>query len=178
MASVYHYLIMTALGQQRPETLSEISRVCTQCGCNLLNIKINTHGNEIAMVLYLAGNWGAIAKIETAIPTLEQRLGLKLTAKRGTEAKQLGQAMVYSIQVTALDKPGIMQGLTSFFYQLSIPIEEISGHTYFTNTGTRMVSLSAKIYISDKVHLATLREQFMTHCDDNNLDAFLEPLRG
>lgn len=178
MTPTCNYLIITALGQQQPETITEISRACTQCGCNLLNVKISSLGNEFAMTLFLVGNWGAIAKIETTLPTLEQRLGLKLFAKRTSEFHTHSKAMVYTIQATALDKPGILQGLAAFLHQLAIPVEEISGHTYITHTGTRMVSLNTRIHIPENIHLATLREQFMSYCDDNNLDAFLEPLKG
>lgn len=173
-----HYLIITAVGQQRPETIASIARACTQCGCNILTVKSNMLGSELAMTLFVEGNWGAIAKIETTLPALEKRLGLKLCNRRTQEQSAPIQAMSYTIQVTAMDTAGILLGLTEFLYQLSIPIEEITGHTYLTHTGTRMVSMSIKINIPNTIHLASLREQFMTYCDDQNLDAFLEPVRG
>jgi glycine cleavage system transcriptional repressor len=178
MTPIHNYLIISALGPARPEMISEFSRVCTHCGCNLLNAKMNILGNEFAMTFFVAGNWGAIAKMETALPTLEQRLGLKLLARRTTETPMQGQLMPYTIQITAIDKSGILQGMSEFLYQQQIPIEEISAHTYHNHTGTRMVSLALKINVPEKIHLATLRELFMTYCDEQNLDAFLEPLRN
>ena len=86
--------------------------------------------------------------------------------------------MPYNIQVSAIDKLGIMSGLTDFLGRFDIPIEEIAANTYLSSNGTRMANLNFKINVPEKIHLATLREQFINYCDDNNLDAFLEPSRS
>lgn len=180
MATIHNYLIVSALGINRPHVVSELSRSCVQCGCNLLQARINTLGQEIAITLFISGNWGAIAKMEATLPILEQRLGLSIQARRTHEPTPIESTVkliTYSIQVTAIDKIGILNGLSEFLNQHSIPIEEISAHTYLTHTNTRMVSLHLKINVPDKVHLATLRDQLMTYCDEHNLDAFLDPLR-
>lgn len=178
MIPINNYLIITAIGPQRLDLINEISRACTQQGGNLLNVKINALGHDLALFFLVSGNWGAIAKIETALPHLEQRLGVKLLAKRTTENHVPGKFMTYAIQVTAIDKLGILQGLTEFLLKHSIPIEEVSGNTFLTHIGTRMLSLTIKIFITDKIHLATFREHFIAYCDDYNLDAFLEPIRN
>lgn len=177
MASLHNYLIISALGPYQPEIMSELSRSCTQCGCNLLNIKTITMGKEIAITLFLSGNWGAIAKIEAALPSLEQRLGLSFISKRTTEYTSPEKSMTYTAQISAIDKPGILNGLSDFLLRLSIPIEEMNAHTYIAANGTRMAVFILKINVPDTIHLASLREQFISYCDDNNLDAFLEPIR-
>jgi glycine cleavage system transcriptional repressor len=178
MASIQNYLILSAIGLNRPDLISEISNTCLQCGCNLLNSKINLLGEDLAMVMFLSGNWGAIAKMETSLPSLEQRLGLSIQSRRTQESNVTGQSMPYTIQVIAIDRPGILTEISNFFMQLDVQIEEISSHTYVTHPGTRMASLHFKINIPEKVHLATLREDFMAYCDDKNLEGFIEPLRS
>lgn len=172
-----NYLIISAVGPYEPEVFNELSRACIQCGCNLLNVKMIIMGKEIAIILFVAGNWGAIAKMEAALPNLEQRLNLSLIARRTVEYIQPQKSMTYTMQVSAIDKAGILNGLSDFLFRLGIPIEEMSAHTYLSHTGTRMAALMLKIAVPDTIHLATLREQFMSYCDDNNLDAFLEPIR-
>lgn len=177
MASIQNYLIISAIGLNRPDIISELSRACLQCGCNLLNTKINLLGEDLAMVLFLSGNWGAIAKMETTLPSLEQRLGISIQARRTQEPNVTGQSMPYTIQITAIDRAGILNEVSDFFLRLGVQTEEVSSHTYVTNPGTRMASLHFKINIPEKVHLATLREDFMAYCDKKNLDGFIEPLR-
>jgi glycine cleavage system transcriptional repressor len=38
-----------------------------------------------------------------------------------------------------------------------------------------MFAVQMTIGIPRSVHVATLREEFMDYCDDNNLDAVIEP---
>jgi len=175
---LYNYLIISALGANRPNILSELSGACLQCGCNLLNSKVTVLGQELSLTLFVAGNWGAIAKMEALLPSLEQRLVLNLHTRRTQVPIFNSPMMIYIIQIIAIDKSGILNGLSDFLLKQGIPIEELSGHTYSTSTDTRMVSLSLKINVPDTVHLATLREQFMMYCDDNNLDGFMEPWRS
>jgi glycine cleavage system transcriptional repressor len=177
MISMHNYLIISALGPYQPEVINELSRSCTQSGCNLLNVKMLMIGKEVSVTLFLAGNWGTIAKMEAALPGLEQRLGLSLISRRTSEYIHPTKSITYSVQVSAIDKAGIINGLSDFLFRLAIPIEEMSAYTYLSQTGTRMASLTLKINVPDNIHLATLREQFMNYCDDNNLDAFLEPIR-
>lgn len=177
MASLHNYLIISALGPYQSEIMGELSRSCTQCGCNILNVKTIMMGKEISITLFLSGNWGAIAKIEAALPSLEQRLGLNFISRRTAEYIPPEKSMTYTAQISAIDKPGILNGLSDFLFRLAIPIEEMNAHTYTAANGTRMAALMLKLNVPDTIHLATLREQFISYCDDNNLDAFLEPIR-
>ena len=178
MVPIYNYLIVSAIGSHRLETLSDLARTCFQCGCNVLNSKINALGQDMAIMLFLCGNWSAIAKMEASLPSLAQRLGLSIQVRRTHEVTATVEAISYTVQVVAIDKIGILSGISDFFQKFAIQIEEISTQTYLSPTATRMVSLHFKINISDKVHLATLREQFIGYCDDNNLDSFMEPIKN
>jgi glycine cleavage system transcriptional repressor len=175
---VNNYLVISAVGPNRPDVIAEFTRACTQCGCNILNSKINLFGQELTIALFVSGNWGAIAKMETTLPSLEQRLGLNIMIRRTTDLVTNNKSMLYNIQIVAIDKLGILNGLSDFLLRLGIPIEEITANTYISHTGTRMANLTIKIDVPDTLHLATLRDQFISYCDDNNLDAYLEPLRS
>lgn len=177
MGPIPDYLILSVLGLNRPELITELTRACTQTGCNLLHVSAHTLGNELSATLFLSGNWGAIAKMEAAIPSLEQRLDLAILTRRTHDPAISGQWMIYNLQLVAIDRPGILQGLSDFLFKEDIPIEEISAHTYSPQTGTRMVSMVLKIKIPETQHLASLREKLMNYCDDHNLDAYIESWR-
>ena len=46
------------------------------------------------------------------------------------------------------------------------------------HTGTPMFSVNLAIGIPASMHIAMLREEFLDFCDDLNLDAVLEPIKG
>lgn len=178
MVSINNYLIVSALGTNRPEIISELSRAFLQCGCNLLTIKTHIFGQDLSVMVYLAGNWGAIAKIEATLPSLEQRLNVVLHARRTSGPELDGKFISYTAQITAIDKPGILNGLSDFLSGFLVRIEEVSGQTYISQSATLMASINVRIQVPETVHLATFREQFMSYCDDQNLDAFLEAARN
>jgi glycine cleavage system transcriptional repressor len=175
--STHNYLVISALGPDRPHIVSELTRACTLNSCNLLNAKVNVLGTELAITLFVSGHWGAIAKMEANLMILEKDLGLTLMARRSATPSLTAASITYTIQVFAIDKSGILQGLADFLFRSTVPVEEISAHTYLTHTATRMVSLTLKVNVPDKMHLASFREQLLNYCEENNLDVLLEPLR-
>lgn len=177
MSRIQNYLIVTALGHYDSNNMSELTRACYQCGCNILSIKMNQLGQEMAMILYLTGNWGAIAKMETNLLALEKQLGIRIQARRSNEATLNEACHAYSIRITAIDKAGILNGLILFLQRQGVPITEVDARTYHTRSGTRMVDLSIFVLIPDQIHLASLRDELLSYCDTHNLDAFLEPER-
>ncbi len=178
MVSVYNYLIVSAVGTNRAGILSELSRTYAQYGCNLLQSKINVLGQDLAAFFFLAGNWGAIAKLEAALPALEQRLSLSIHSRRTQDLPTTVPLMSYAVQVIAVDRSGILNELIDLFQKEAAQVEEVSTHTYPNSTGTVMLSVQLKIHLPTTVHLATLRDAFMNYCDNQNFEGFLDPARN
>jgi glycine cleavage system transcriptional repressor len=83
------------------------------------------------------------------------------------------------VHVIALDNPGIVHEIANFFAVQGINIEAMETSTYAApHTGSPMFALSMTVNIPARVHIATLRENFMLFCDDRNLDAIIEPFKN
>ncbi len=79
----------------------------------------------------------------------------------------------------ALDNPGIVHEISNFFASQGINIEAMETSTYAApHTGSPMFALSMTVNIPARVHVASLRENFMLFCDDRNLDAIIEPFKN
>ena len=61
---------------------------------------------------------------------------------------------------------------------LCLALTLISTTLFAQQTGAPMVSLHMSLAIPASTHIATLREDFMILCDELNLDAVLEPIKG
>ena len=69
--------------------------------------------------------------------------------------------------------------LAAFFSRNGLIIEELQTSTYpAPHTGTPMFSVVMTVGIPADVHIATLRGDFLDYCDELNLDATFEPVRG
>lgn len=174
-----NYLVISALGKDRPGLVTELSRVILESGCSLQDSRMTTMGNEFAIVLMVHGNWNTLAKLEVQLKRLEEPLGMVIVAKRTEGRQQRNDTLPYAVEVIALDQAGIVHSLSKFFSSRSINIEELITRRYNApHTGTPMFSVNMAIGIPATTHIAMLREEFMDFCDELNLDAVIEPVKG
>jgi glycine cleavage system transcriptional repressor len=176
-ANTRKYLVISALGQDRPGIVKNLSQAITEHECNIEDSRMAVLGGEFALMLLVSGSWSAIAKLEGQLPALGKKLEL-VTVARPTEGRVTRLNMVpYTVNVVAMDHPGIVRDVTDFFSTREINIEEMNTWTYpAAHTGTPMFSLSMTISIPANVQIARLRDDFLHFCDDLNLDATLEPV--
>ncbi|HDO34642.1 MAG TPA: glycine cleavage system protein R, partial [Chromatiales bacterium] len=55
-------LVVSALGQDRPGIVNELSLAILNCGCNIEDSRMTVLGGEFAVILLVSGNWSTIAK--------------------------------------------------------------------------------------------------------------------
>lgn len=174
-----HFLVISALGADRTGIVDELARAASENRCNIADSRMIVMGQEFALVMMLSGSWDAIAKLEAQLPNLGKRLSLVITSKRTEPRIIQAEAMPYNVHVIALDNPGIVHEIANFFAVQGINIEAMETSTYAApHTGSPMFALSMTVNIPARVHIATLRENFMLFCDDRNLDAIIEPFKN
>ncbi len=172
------HLVISALGTDRPGIVNELAKACADYHCNIIDSRMTVLGGEFAIIMLASGSWDAIAKLENAIPNLARRLDLTTMVKH-TRPREAKRSYSYNVNVVALDNPGIVHEIASFFSRMNINIEDLETGTYSApHTGTQMFNLNMVINIPADTHLASLRDEFMMFCDDRNLDAVIEPLRN
>ncbi len=87
--------------------------------------------------------------------------------------------MPYSVDVVCLDQTGIVSSSPGFF--------SVAGHRHrravdtrsyaAAHTGAPMFAVQMIVNVPSRIHLSTLREEFLELCDQLNLDAILEPVK-
>lgn len=173
-----NHFVISALGNNRPGLVHQLSKAVKDCGCNILDSRMAVLGGEFAVILLLAGTWDAIAKIESMIPRLEDSLDLTLISRRTEVREKVANLMPYAVEVVASDRPGIVHDIAQFFSSRDINIEELYTGSYAAaHTGTPMFSLHVTISVPTNTSIAALRGEFMDLCDQLNLDAVMEPVK-
>ena len=172
------YLVVSALGKDRPGLVEALSQSIVECGCNINDSRMAVMGEEFAIIMLLSGNWNAIAKFETAVPRFEEKLELAIQLKRTDTRPATDKVIPYGVEVVALDHPGIVHDIAGFFFQREINIEDLYTSTYRApHTGALMFSLHMTVGIPSDIAIAAIRGEFMDFCDDRNLDAMLAPVK-
>lgn len=178
-ASRNNQLVLSALGEDRPGIIDELSRCVLDSGCMVLDSRMAVLGGDFALLLQVGGNWNNIAKLENQVAGLESRLGLTISSKRTADKSAAENMLPYGVDVVALDQPGIVHNLARFFSHRHINIQEMITSSYpAPHSGTVMFSVHMSVEIPAKTQISTLREEFMEFCEEMNLDAVIEPVKS
>lgn len=173
------YLVITASGEDKIGLVDRFSSKIAESGCNIEESRMAVLGGQFALIMLLSGAWHALSKLEGQLEALGEQLGLSIIYKRTQKRERSQPAIPYTVDVVAMDHPGIVRSLSAFFARNNINIEELQTDTYpAPHTGTPMFSVSMTVGIQADVHIPTLRGNFLDYCDDLNLDASFEPSRG
>ena len=173
-----NYLVITALGNNRPDNLEQFTRAIKDYGCNIVESRMSVLGNEFCILMMVSGSWDAIAKIEDTLSRLENKLEMSIKAKRSTPAQLGGNLMPYAIDIVSFDHIGIVHDIVNFMQENKISIQDMHTNTYkANNTGTIMFSLHMAVNIPADISIAAIRGDFMDFCDQLNLDAIMEPVK-
>ena len=174
-----HYLVMSAIGGDRPGIIDQLTETVLNCQCNVVDTRMTVLGSEFALLTLVSGPWNAIAKLEDQIPQLQQRLDLTIITRRTEPREPSGRLLPYAVEVVSMDHPGIVNQLAGFFSGRGINIEDLNTSSYAAaHTGTPMFSVNMSVGIPADLHIAPLRQEFLDFCDDMNLDAVIEPIRS
>lgn len=172
------WLVVSALGSDKPTLISTLAAAFRDCGCSLRDSRMTVLGSEFAMVMLLAGQWNAIAKAEGVLPKLEASHGLSLHARRTEPRPTTHRLIPYNVEVIAVEQLGIVHDVADFFAQREINIDDMMTTSYTaSHSGTLMYSLHMTIGLPINTAIATIRGEFMDFCDELNLDAVLSPCR-
>lgn len=172
------YLVITANGEDQVGLVERFTDRVLDAGANIEASRMAVLGGQFAILMLVSGPWNALSKLEDLLPGIGEMLGLAIICKR-TRERTLAKPMVpYHVEVVAMDHPGIVNKLSSFFARRSINIEELNTSTYpAAHTGTTMFSVQMTVGIPAETHFSTLRGDFLDYLDDLNLDGTFEPSR-
>lgn len=174
-----NYLVITALGKDKPGIVDKLSMAALDCGCNIEDSRMMVMGGEFAVMLMVAGKWNELAKLEELLPSMREKLNLTITAARTEGENKTKNLVPYTVEVVAIDHPGIVYQIASFFSAREINIHELNTNRYAAaHTGTPMFSLNMVVDIPAELRISALREEFLDFCDETNMDAIIEPLKG
>jgi glycine cleavage system transcriptional repressor len=109
------FVAITAVGQDRPGIVAEVTGVLFRQGCNLEDSTMTRLRDQFAMLLVVDVPEDAYVALDTALQLVASRLGLSLIVRPlGLElaaAEETGET--YMLRVYGADRPGIVHAVTA-----------------------------------------------------------------
>lgn len=122
-------LVVTSVGSDRPGIVSELTKLASQCNCNILDSRMAIFGNEFTLIMLLVGDMAAISRIEHRLPVLGQELDLLTVTKRTSSHKEETYHANVEVVLSGKDRPGTLSTLTSFMAERMIDISSLKSDT-------------------------------------------------
>ena len=172
-------LVITVAGQDRLELIEELTRAIKECKCNILESRMTELGTEFGAHLLVDGNWNHIVKLESALDAMGARNRLKVHTLRAKEGQPEDENVIpYGVDIFAGDHIDNIHELAAFFTKRGIKILDVSTSRYpapYSSTPLLVARMIVKIPVG--VRIVSLRDEFLEFCDQQNLDAILEPVK-
>ena len=170
-------LVITALGEDRPGIVDELSKVLSKQQLNIEDSRMSVLGGEFAILMLVSGASASIDAFTDEIPALEGSLRMKLLVKLTQKRPESEKLAPYAVEVVSIDHLGIVQDIARFFSSRNINIIDLDTSRYAgAHTGTPMFALHMTVEIPADESIARLREEFISNCDALNLDAKMIPV--
>lgn len=174
-----NFLAVAVLGEERPETIEAVTRTIQECKCDILDSRLTVLGDVAGLLLLVQGNWNTLARLETQLQKLERSHKVHCILQRSHGFRAQNDLRPYAVEVTALERPAIVQRAIDFFNERGIRIEDMSTRSYrVPHTETPMMAIHLVVGIPERVHSGMLRDEFFDFCDEQDWDAVMEPVKS
>ncbi len=172
------YLVLTAVGTDRPGIVAEITELVAEKGANVADSRMALLGGEFALMMLLAGEADTLSGLRNALGQTAERLGLQVIFKEtGSPAThRAGGVRSYRIDVHALDHPGIVHAVTARLRALGGNIVSLETSAYQASvTGTPLFCMELQADFPGEVGAARLREALDEVGETANADVDVRP---
>lgn len=173
-----NFLVVTAMGVDRPGLVSKLARLATDCDCDIVDSRMALFGNEFTLIMMLSGSWSSITKIESMLPSLSVELELMTVMKR--TSKHMPQNYISRLEVcfTGKDQRGTMKHITQFLADRSLDLAAVRSHSEELPNGEQTQNVSLTINIPEKVELEKLEQSIYQLSQDMTLDCTIKRMEG
>lgn len=163
------YLVITAVGTDRPGISNKVTRLVTDSSCNIVDSRIASFGSEFTLIMLLSGTANAISRIENTLPLLGQQHDLITMVKRTSPHQERDVFYTIDAFVESEDRPGLTEKFTDFLANRDIDLKTLSAQTLKKgeNQNTFQIQITAEIF--KECHIIEIQEQFEALCASLNV---------
>ena len=168
--------VISTIGKDRPGIVNDIAQIVHDLNLSIEDSRMTVLGGEFAVLMSVAGGALPLQRLETKLGKLAEQLHLAFLFRRTSTRESVQGRIPYTVSVTAMDHPGIVYRVASFFSSQNINIYNLDTVTEpAPHTGTPIFSLVMEVEVPPEIRIVELRDSFFYFCDDHDLDGELRP---
>lgn len=166
------FLVLTAIGADRTGIVSEITKLASQCGCNILDSRMAIFGQEFTLIMLLTGAAKAIYQVEQKVPLIANKLELITMMKRTSNYTPKALIKHYEVTYAGIDQPGLLKSVTAFFSARKIDISSLKSEI---DEQCNHMSAHMLIAVTNENELDNLEHDFIELCQQLDIQGCIKP---
>lgn len=171
-----HYLVVTAMGSDRPGLVARLAKLASDCDCDIVDSRMAGFGNEFTMIMMMSGSWPAITQLESQLPQVSVELELLTVMKRTSKHTPQNYASRLEVNLHGLDQRGTMRKVTEFIAERSLDLGAVRSFSTDDDANTQHLYLA--INIPEHVDLEELEHAIATEAQSLNLTCSIKRMQG
>ena len=167
------YLVLTAIGSDRTGCVSELTKLVSECGCNISDSRMAIFGLEFTFIMLLHGDNQSINKLEARLPMVAHNLELITMMKRTSGHKVYDLVEHYQAEYTGTDQPGTLQSMTAFFSSRKIDISSLKSKI---DPNTNSMNASIAFALTQNVNIKDIEKDFFRLCEKISIQGYIKKI--
>ncbi len=175
------YMVITAVGSDRPGICNQVVGLVTQSGCNIVDSRIALFGNEFTLLMLVSGNSNELAKVESTLPLLGQQHDLITIMKRTAKHQPLASSYTLEAFIECDDQVGLTEKFTQFFAAKGIGLSSLSAQTIDKakiNQPKDQFHIAINAMVEESCNLMQLQQEFNALCQQLSVQGSLSFLKN
>ena len=171
------YVVLTAVGPDRPGLVDEISAFLAGGEINIEDSRMAVLGGEFAVILLGSGDTDVINKLKDALSPLEKATGLIIYVKPtlAPHERKVVPSLPHRLAATSMDHPGIVHEITRILHKRNINILSLDTHVVSAPlSGAPIFNMKCLINIPVGEKLSALRKELEKLGDRMDIDIEIE----
>lgn len=156
------YLVLTVMGPDRTGSVSSLTKLASECSCNIVDSRMAIFGLEFTMIMLLNGTSKAIAQLESKLPAVAIKLELITMMKRTSDYKRQDFTDHYQVEYAGIDQPGVLKAMTAFFAARNIDISSLKSEI---NPSTNQTNATILIALTKETAIKQLESDYFALCE-------------
>lgn len=156
------YLVLTVMGPDRTGSVSSLTKLASECGCNIVDSRMAIFGLEFTMIMLLKGSAKAINQLECKLPGVAIKRDLITMMKRTSDYKLQDFTDHYQVEYAGIDQPGVLKAVTAFFATRNIDISSLKSEI---NPENDHMSAMIHIALNDETPIEELEKDYFALCE-------------
>ena len=169
------YLVLTAMGPDRTGSVSELTKLASECGCNIIDSRMAIFGLEFTLIMLLNGTNKSIYQLESKLPAVAHALELVTMMKRTSGYHERDFVHHYQVSYAGIDQPGILKAVTAFFATRNIDVSSLKSEI---NQANNHMSAAMLIALRENTSIDQLENDFVELCEQFDVQGCIKGVQS